>query len=137
MWDFVSPKRDRFSQEFKPRKPKYYKELDIGDYVLFYLAKTFPDDSPIEGGRSIIGKARLGSPFIIQGEYVERDNISNNLPYFVFLLEPCVFKSSITIEPLKYGIGKGRGQPIVEISKNMYDSINKLGICQPIEQEDE
>lgn len=61
VWDFVS-------RELKPKNPQYYKEFSIGDKVLFYLAVTYPDGRKIDGGRSIIGKAKLGSPFLEYGK---------------------------------------------------------------------
>ncbi len=112
IWDFVS-------RELEPKIPQHHKELNIGDFVLFYLASTFPDNKPIKGGRSIIGKARLGSPFLIYGEYIGSDE---PVECFVFLLEPDT-KFSKEIEPSEYGIGRHPGQMVVNISKKEYDSI--------------
>lgn len=44
-------------------KPQFHKELKKGDFVLFYFAVNYPDGKKIEGGRSIIGEARLGFPY--------------------------------------------------------------------------
>lgn len=112
IWDFVS-------RELEPKNPQHYKELSIGDFVLFYLAATFPDNKPIEGGRSIIGKARLGSPFLIYGEYIGNDE---PIECFVFLLEPDT-KFNKEIEPGEYGIGRHPSQMVVKISKKEHDSI--------------
>ena len=112
MWDFVSRDGD-------PKTPQYHKELNTGDFVLFYLAVNYPDGKKIEGGRSIIGKARLGSPYIIYGEYVGNDEL---VECFVFLLEPDT-KFNKEIEPRKYGIGGHPGQMVVKISKKDYDNI--------------
>lgn len=120
VWDFVSGKRDPITNNFKPRIPEYHEELNTGDYVLFYLATKFPDGTPIDGGRSIIGKARLGSPFVFRGEYFgEKDPVK----CFVFLFEPYIFKFRREIEkPRDYGIGT-KGRTVVPIDKNIYDSL--------------
>lgn len=111
IWDFVSKDSEWI-------KPEYYKQLRTGDNVLFYLAAKFPDGSQIEGGRSIIGEARLGSPFVFNGKYFGREE---PLECFVFLFEPNIGLSK-EIEPKKYGIG-AKGRMVVKISKKDYDSI--------------
>lgn len=116
IWDFVS-------RESEPKTPQHHKELSTGDFVLFYLAATFPDNKPIEGGRSIIGRARLGSPYLIYGRYIEK-NKDEETERFVFLLEPDT-KFSKEIEPSEYGIGGHPGQMVIKISKIEYDGIVK------------
>lgn len=111
IWDFVSREGD-------PKTPQFHDELKAGDFVLFYLAVTYPDRKKIEGGRSIIGWARLGSPYIVYGEYTGNDNPER---FFVFLLEH--HKINKEIEPLEYGIGSHPGQMVVKISKKDYDNI--------------
>lgn len=120
VWDFVSKRRDPVTKNFKPRTPEYHAEFDIGDYVLFYLAATFPDGSLIKDGRSIIGRARLGSPFVFKGKYGENKPVER----FVFLFEPSIFKLSRNIEPRKYGIGI-KGRMVVPIKKNVYEALNE------------
>lgn len=105
VWNFISKKSEKIN-------PENYTQFRTGDYVLFYLAAKFPDGSLIEGGRSIIGKARLGSPFIFKGEYFGEDI---PMECFVFLFEPdVIFRRNI--EPKEYGIG-AKGRMVVEISK--------------------
>lgn len=113
VWDFVS-------RNLEPKTPQYHKEFGTGDFVLFYLADTYPDGKKIEGGRSIIGKARLGSPYLVYGEYIENKEVEKT-ECFVFLLEPDT-KLSKEIEPREYGIGQP-GQMVVKISKNEYNNI--------------
>lgn len=114
LWDFISRKS-------KPKNPQHYTEFNIGDFVLFYLAVTYPDGRKIWMGRSIIGKARLGSPYLFHGRYLEDGEIEET-KCFVFLLESDI-KFRMEIEPLEYGIGQQRGQMVVKISKEKYDSI--------------
>lgn len=113
VWDFIS-------RESKPKNPQCYSEFKIGDFVLFYLAVTYPDGTSIENGRSIIGKARLGSPYLKYGKYFETDEYEE-AECFVFLTEPDT-KFYRSIEPKEYGIGHP-GQKVVKISKKEYDSI--------------
>lgn len=113
VWDFVS-------KDLAPKTPQYHKEFSTGDFVLFYLADTYPNGKKIEGGRSIIGKARLGSPYLVYGKYIENNKIEET-ECFVFLLEPDT-KFNEEIEPREYGIGYP-GQMVVKISKNEYNSI--------------
>lgn len=114
VWDFISRDGD-------PKTPQFHKEFETGDFVLFYLAVNYPDGKKIEGGRSVIGKARLGSPYIIYGEYIGNDE---PLECFVFLLEPYT-KLNKEIEPLEYGIGSHPGQMVVKISKNVYEALKE------------
>jgi hypothetical protein len=111
IWDFVSREGD-------PKTPQFHDELKAGDFVLFYLDVTYPDRKKIEGGRSIIGKARLGSPYIFYGKYFGNDVRER---FFVFLLDR--YKINKEIEPLDYRIGSHPGQMVVKISKKDYDSI--------------
>lgn len=113
VWDFVS-------RDLEPKTPQYHKEFNTGDFILFYLATTYPDGKKIEGGRSIIGKARLGSPYLVYGEYIEKDEVKET-ECFVFLFEPDT-KFKREIEPKKYRIG-APGQMVVKISKKEYESI--------------
>lgn len=114
VWDFIS-------RDGNPKKPQFYKELNIGDFVLIYLAVTYPNGKKIKGGRSIIGKARLGSPYLIYGEYII-NNENEETNEFVFLTCPDI-KFNKRIEPKKYRIGQQAGQMVVKISKNEYDDI--------------
>jgi len=86
---------------------------------LFYLAVTYPNGKTIDGGRSIIGRAELGSPYISNGEYN-----GEPLECFVFLLKPntTIHKE---IEPLDYKIGSHPGQMVVKISENAYNALKK------------
>lgn len=122
-WSFViekftySYKNRRWGNEKKFVRPEHLYELKPGDFVLFYLSQKSKD------GKSIIAKARLGSPFLEEAKYTERNGNPINLTSGVFLCKPDVnfFKK---IEPNKYGIGRGgRGIFIIPISDKEYDSI--------------
>lgn len=112
VWDFISRDGD-------PKNPQFHNEFKIGDFVLFYLAVTYPNGKKIEGGRSIIGRARLGSPYIIY-----KKNIGNDDPEqcFVVLSEPDITINK-EIKPLDYEIGSHPGQMVVKILKKDYDNI--------------
>lgn len=123
MWSFVKQKsgypykNGRWSFEKKWVRPEYSYQLKKGDYILFYLSQE------IKGGRSIIAKARLGSPYLEEAKYTERNCNPIMLKNGVFIFKPEVnfFKK---IEPRKYGIGRGgRGIFIIPIEKREYDSI--------------
>lgn len=122
-WSFVKKK---LGYSYKNRRwinkwmhPEYSRQLKTGDFVLFYLSQK------IKGGRSIIATARLGSPYLEEAKYTERNGNPISLNNGVFLCKPDVnfFKK---IEPSTYGIGhRGRGIFIIPISDKEYDSIVK------------
>lgn len=113
VWDF-------FSRKLEPKNPQHYSEFNIGDFVLFYLSVTYPNGKKIENGRSIIGKARLGSPYLEYGKYITKNDCEEK-ESFVFLLEPDI-KFYKPIEPKNFRIGHP-GQMVVNISENEYNEI--------------